>query len=469
MKQSLRTRLLLAYAGLIFTGFAALALLAGRQISAGTVQDFTQGMLEQTQLVGRALKDPVEHVLEGDGDWATLQTVLQTYADQANAQVVLLDNNGRFWLSSDGTTPQNTANTPEVLAARSGQFSSDSRTNEAGVSTLYTAAPILEDDGLLAIVRLAAPLSKAETLVSERWLALGMGGLILTAAAVLASLALAASLTRPLGQLRQAALQVAQGNFSQRLSTKRQDEFGQVATAFNHMAAQVETMLEEQRSFASNASHELRTPLTTIRLRSEALRSGSLDEETARQYISEIDDEVKRLGNLVQDLILLSRLDTGRMEAGHEEIDSLRLARQLLAEIAEEADARQITLELDSPHNLPLLSAGLSHLQIAFRNLLSNALKYTPDGGQIVWQIQVTDHALQHTIRDNGHGIAPEDMPHLFDRFYRADKSRSRAVPGVGLGLSLTKMIVESYNGRIAITSEGIDQGTAVTVTWPVD
>ncbi|MCA9934886.1 MAG: HAMP domain-containing protein [Ardenticatenaceae bacterium] len=463
MKQSLRTRLLLAYAGLILAGFAALAFLAGGQISAGTVQDFTQGMLEQTQLVARALKEPVEHVLEGDESWMMLQARLQTYAEQANAQVILLDGNGRFWLSSDGTTPSDTASTPEVLTAAHGQVSSDTRND-----IVYTAAPILDDEDLLAIVQLVAPLSKAQTLIWERWLALGGSVLVLTATAVLASLGLAASLTRPLGQLRLAALQVAQGDFTQRLPTKRQDEIGQVATAFNHMAAQIEAMLEEQRAFASNASHELRTPLTTIRLRSEALRSGMLDTETAQQYIGEIDDEVQRLGNLVQDLIMLSRLDTGRMEAGHAEIDAQRLARQLLAELQGEAEARRITLTLQCADNLPPLAASLSHLQMVFRNLLSNALKYTPDGGQIWWEIRAANHTVQHIIRDNGQGIAAEDLPHLFDRFYRADKSRSRAVPGVGLGLSLTKMIVESYNGRITISSEGIGRGTAVTVEWPV-
>src|SRR5690606_22912040 len=114
---------------------------------------------------------------------------------------------------------------------------------------------------------------------------------------------------RPLIQLHQATLNVAAGNFSSRLPAERSDELGQVARAFNHMTAQIEAMIEEQKAFASNASHELRTPLTAIRLRSEALREGLVDEATARQYIAEIDDEAERLGNLVQDLIVLSRLD----------------------------------------------------------------------------------------------------------------------------------------------------------------
>ena len=227
-------------------------------------------------------------------------------------------------------------------------------------------------------------------------------------------------------------------------------------------------MIDEQRAFASNASHELRTPLTTIRLRSEALREGDLDAATAQQYAVEIDDEVRRLGNLVQDLLMLSRLDSGRLEAGRERIDLTRLARQLMAEIKPQADNRAITLQLDASPMLPSVTAGQAHLVIVFRNLLSNALKYTSDGGQIAWQIRADGETIHHTISDTGQGIIADDLPHVFDRFYRVDKSRSRAVPGVGLGLSLVRMIVEFYGGTVRVESEGIGKGTAVHVTWPL-
>lgn len=459
---SLRTRLLLAYAGLILVGFTIVVLLAGSQISAGTVQDFTSGLGNQAQLIAEALKEPFEHLLEGESTEIAVQNILQTYANQTAVEVVLFDGSGRFLTSSSGESSTRAA--PEVESALSGNIS----TRLEGAMA-YVAAPILEDRGIIGVVQVAAPLSGAQTLIQQRWLALAAAVLAVTVSAGLAAYLLAATLTRPLDQMRQASLQIAQGDFSQHLPEDRRDEFGAVARSFNQMSSQVKRMIEEQRAFASNASHELRTPLTVIRLRSEALRHGSVDEELTRQYIIEIDDEAQRMGNLVQELLLLSHLDAGRLQAGQERINCLRLAQQLLAEVAEEATSRDITLTLQASEPLPDIIAGQIHVSIVFRNLLSNALKFSTAGGQIVWQIMPEANAILHTIRDYGQGIAPEDFPRLFERFYRADKSRSRAVPGVGLGLSLTKLIVEFYGGTVWLESAGVQQGTAAFVHWPVN
>ncbi|MFN2104130.1 MAG: sensor histidine kinase, partial [Candidatus Promineifilaceae bacterium] len=153
--------------------------------------------------------------------------------------------------------------------------------------------------------------------------------------------------------------------------------------------------------------------------------------------------------------------------AGREQVDSARLARQLISEIAPLAERRDITVQLDTGTDLPPVTAGSAHLMIVFRNLLNNALKYTPDGGEITWQIQAGEGTIQHTISDTGQGIPSDDLPHVFDRFYRVDQSHSRDIPGVGLGLSLVRMIVELYGGTITLESGGPSQGTTAHVAWP--
>ncbi len=471
--------MMIAYVGLILVGFGLLALLSGQQISQGATDDYERNLVTQAGLMARALKNPVETYLghegekeesdEGGANQSTLVQVVQEYARDLNARVLLLDRNGVVWLDTEATMiAQNLAGDPQVAAALQRRTTSDVRENEQGIMTVYVAAPIVEDDHVISVLRLSSPLTAAQQLVIQRWLGLIGGVIFLAVLAVLASLWLSTSMTRPLETMRASAMRLAEGDLSQRLPQDRSDEFGELAASFNHMAAEVEAMLLEQRAFAGNASHELRTPLTTIRLRSEALREGGLDEETTRQYITEIDDEVARLGNLVNDLILLSRFDSGRAEQGDDLVDPVRLAHSLRFKFEPQLAEQQLTLVLDMPEDLPALAASRSHLQVVFRNLLENAMRYTPPGGQITWRMWVEGDLLRTTITDTGQGIAAEDLSHVFERFYRADKARTREAGGVGLGLPLTRSIVEFYNGRIAIDSPGLGLGTTVSVWWPL-
>ncbi len=475
---SLRTRFILAYTLLIVLGFGGLAWLAGAQLAGAAREDFARGLVAQAGLIARSLREDVEHMGEHEDDGeesaaAVAMTEQARYlADQVGAQYVIFDRQGRVWLDGSGALPgaasQQPVNPPEIAAALAGRADYDLRGDTLGRPTIYAAAPIRDEEHIFAVVQLARPLSASDATVQQRWWALAGGVGVLALLAFGAALTLAASLTRPLAQLRTSALRLAAGDLDQRLPTGGPDEIGQVAAAFNHMAAQVQTMVEEQRAFAGNASHELRTPLTTIRLRSEALRQDDLPPELARQYIVEIDDEVARLGSLVEDLILLSRLDAGRAQAGVEEVDLARLARGLLRELAALPEAQDKRLRLDAPAALPTVRAGSNHLRVLLRNLLGNGILYTPPGGEIVCRLQPVGDGVEIAVADTGQGIAPEDLAHVRERFFRADKAHTRAVKGSGLGLALVQSIVDFYGGRLTIASPGLGLGTTVTVWWPL-
>jgi two-component system, OmpR family, sensor histidine kinase VicK len=145
------------------------------------------------------------------------------------------------------------------------------------------------------------------------------------------------------------------------------------------------------------------------------------------------------------------------------------MASSVVKEFAPQAESKHINLTLVAPDTSVLLTANMSHLTMVFRNLLDNALKYTPDGGSVTWTIQVDEHEVIHTIQDTGQGIPTDALAHLFERFYRADKARSRDIPGTGLGLSIVKTIVDLYHARITIDSAGIHQGTTAHVCWPYE
>lgn len=466
---SIRARLLVVYVGVLLLGFGGMLLIAGQQVSLGARQDYEQRLQSEVTLIAQALAGSLNDYANQPLSETDFSAMLSAYEAQINGTLTLIPlENTRPRDFDDQNGRQGFRESPELEDAIRGSVSLDERLDATGVDTLYTAAPLVYNGGMIGLLQLSVPASNLQTMITERWLELGLIFALVALLGIGAAIWLARSIIGPLYTLRESAVRLSQGDFSHRIQYDNPDEIGDVAHAFNEMATQVESMLEEQRAFASNTSHELRTPLTTIRLRTEALRyNSSLPPDTAKRYIEEIDDEVVRLGDLVQDLTLLSRFDAGRAELGQEQIDMLRFAASLYDRTLPLAREKNIKLTLMPPKEGLIVKASINHLTVLFRNLLDNAIKYTPAGGEITWMIEEDVAGIQHTILDTGHGIEAEYLPHVFERFYRIDKARSRNVPGTGLGLALVKSIVEAYGGKIGITSAGLDKGTTVTVILP--
>ena len=466
---SLRWRLMLTYVILIVVGFGSLALFAGQQISVALTTDFERHLETEALLVASALHEPLEKLDEGEFSTAQVVRSLKGLSTQTNAYLILLDIKGNVLLDQMGNVPDvELSQTDEVKAAQSRNVVHQLRNNR-GEATLNTAAPIVDDDRILGLVHLSVPAAQVQNDIYQRWLILAAGVGVMTLLALLASLWLSSSLTRPLSELRQTALELANGDLSKRFPKQRYDEIGKLANAFNYMADEVQSMINEQRAFASNASHELRTPLTTIALRLELLRDEVLDEATTDRYLEEMEGEITRLNGLVEDLIWLSRFEANRVERGQAQTDPIRFAKAILREQEKKANAREIEVNLIAPTPLPAIEANRNHLQVVFRNLIDNAIKYTPNGGQVEWELHEQEGQLHAIVRDTGRGIAPEDLPHIGKRFFRSDKARTRKVQGIGLGLSLVRLIVEFYGGTLKIDSAGLGKGATVEVWWPFE
>lgn len=461
---SIRTRLILAFASIILVGLVGLTLIAGRQISAAAQADYAQRLQNNVQLIAQGISPHVQDFVDGKISEADLESILGEYETQVGCDL-------KLYTTDDDSRPfprPSFRGMAELENAMHGDIVLVERKNEYGKNMIYTAAPVVFNRQPRGLIQLSVPSDTLQAIVVQRWLELGLVFALVTGFALFAALWLARSIIQPLYKLRDSAVRLSKGQFSHRVAYASKDEIGEVAQAFNEMAQEVESMLEEQRAFASNTSHELRTPLTTIRLRTEALRYDStLDESIAKRYIEEIDDEVARLGNLIQDLTLLSRFDAGRAELGRDQVDIVRFAMSVQHQMSVQARQKNITLGLTLPDEPVFVNASINHLMVAFRNLLDNAIKYTPDGGEIIWEIKKVDQGVSSMIRDTGRGIAAEHLPHLFERFYRVDKARSRDIPGTGLGLALVKSIVEAYGGRITVESAGVDHGTTANVFWP--
>jgi two-component system sensor histidine kinase BaeS len=279
---------------------------------------------------------------------------------------------------------------------------------------------------------------------------------------------------RPVGRLRDAAGRLAAGDLKQRVNPGGASEMAQLAGAFNDMAAQIEASMEAQRAFVANASHELRTPLTNIKLRAEALEDGALeDPDVALKFAREIGSEADRLSHMANDLLTLSRRDAQRTPL-REPVDLDRLLPAVVDEMALRAGKGGVALNQEIDPDLPAVSADPAGLRTMLVNLLDNALQYTPPGGRVTVRARASSPqaGVWIQVTDTGSGIAEDDLAHIFERFYRADKARRRSTgvagSGAGLGLAIVKGIVEDHGGTISAQSVP-DQGTEISVWLPAD
>jgi two-component system sensor histidine kinase VicK len=226
--------------------------------------------------------------------------------------------------------------------------------------------------------------------------------------------------------------------------------------------------LEEMRKeFVANVSHELRTPLTSIKGYAETLLDGALeDNEIAVNFLKVINSEADRMTRLVKDLLQLSRLDNQQMQWNMRKVSLVELVKSSVDKIMMEAKAKGQRLEYLTEGEIPDIMADYDRIEQVVLNILSNAIKYTPEGGKITVSVAKVSGDVCIKIADNGIGIPKEDMSRIFERFYRVDKARSREMGGTGLGLSIAKEIIEAHSGSITIASE-TDRGTEVTIKIP--
>ena len=289
------------------------------------------------------------------------------------------------------------------------------------------------------------------------------------------SLVISKTLLSPIRGMTNAAAAMADGDFSRKIGVDSEDEIGILAQTFNDMAAQIEMMLEElkraevlRREFVANVSHELRTPLTSIRTYAETMSDSSeLPPETEAEFLHVIINESDRMTKIVQDLLELSRFDSGNSTLSIEEFSIEQSIRDVYAAIALDAKKRDHTFNLELEWRMPMIRGDKARIEQVLMNIITNAHKYTPDGGRIdVYGLNSGGH-IKITIEDTGIGIPHEELGRVFDRFFRVDKARSRESGGTGLGLSIAKEIVTMHGGDILIEStQGV--GTSVVVVLPI-
>lgn len=293
-----------------------------------------------------------------------------------------------------------------------------------------------------------------------------VGALVAIVAAVLVSVFTVRRIVTPLQAMIAGSEGIAGGDYHQRVPVAGQDELGVLALAFNQMAEALEQTDRRRLELIGNVAHELRTPLSSIRGTLEGLVDGVLPPDPAT-FLG-IQHEVARLQRLVQDLEELSRAEAGQIPLNRRTVRAVELVSAAVGRLQSQFADKGVALGVDVLANLPAAWADPGRITQVLLNLLGNALQFTPPGGQVVVRAWQEDQSLLIAVQDSGIGIDPEHLPHIFERFYRVDKSRSRAGGGSGSGLTISRHLVEAHGGRFWATSPGAGQGSTFTFSLPL-
>jgi len=284
--------------------------------------------------------------------------------------------------------------------------------------------------------------------------------------AVLLSLLFSRNVIVPVQAMSTATQRIADGHYDERIPVNGADELAQLAVHFNQMAEKLNQVESMRRQLIGDVSHELRTPLTAIKGSMEGLMDGILppNDETFLQIHAEAD----RLNRLVDDLQELSRVEARAYQLDIRPVDVLSLVHTVTKRLAPRFESKHISLNLELPSDLPHILADEDRAIQILTNLTGNALQYTPERGNVTITAKEVKDEIEITICDTGVGISPEHLSHIFDRFYRVDKSRSRqSGGGSGIGLTIARALIEAHGGRIWVESAGDGNGSTFAFTVP--
>ena len=455
-------RLTAAFVIITLVGVASISLLA--DVNAGN--QFRQYLVRQNDLATRNFIDDLAAYYQQHGSWANVSDQFPRPGAQRQ----------------NGPLGRGRGPFPGVLADANGSIVYDPSRSRSGITLSAqerSAATAIDVEGttvgyLLPVQPGPPPFTQPDqAFLDQLRRNLVVAAIVAGGSGILLGLLISRTLASPLANLASAARAFAAHDWSRRVKVgglAETAEVAEVAHAFNDMADALQHGETLRRNMTADIAHELRTPLTVLQGNLQALLDGVYPLETGEMAI--LYDQTRLLSRLVDDLRDLALAEAGRLPFKLHPLQVETVIRTVAANFAAAVDGQQVALRTEVPPGLPPVRADADRLAQVLHNLLSNALRHTPEGGAITMAVTPmpdgTKPMLQISVQDTGEGIAPEDLPFVFERFYRGDKSRTRAGAGAGLGLAIAKSLVEAMGGTIRVTSAP-GKGSRFAFTLPVE
>ena len=383
--------------------------------------------------------------------WEGVQTVVEDTAHVSGIRIILVASNGTVIGDSEGGELLGT----NYTYTDSSESPLELTWNQELIGRAYIIPDPTAEFYVAPFLRLSASINRS----------LLLGGLLAIIVALILIFFLSRRITSPIGVLVKAARRLGQGDLSQRVQLRGEGEVAALAQSFNTMAADLEHDEQLRRNLIADVAHELRTPLSNIQGYLEAIRDRVMKPNAAT--ISSLNEEVALLSRLVNELQELSLAETGELKLVYQAEDITRLVKQAVTTWQPQVAAKDISLSLDLPDNLSLVNIDWQRVNQVLHNLLENALAYTGRGGTITVAAAKQGDWVEVSVSDTGEGIPAGDLPNIFERFYRVDRSRARATGGSGLGLTIARRLVEAHGGRITVQSE-LGKGSRFSFTLPI-
>ena len=458
---SLRLRLMAAFILVVLITIGTASLF----VAGATLREVNRYEDNNNQLTTSRIQSLVSYYYLLNGSWTGVQSLVEQLATMQDTPILVTDSTGivvadsqnkligKVYKAAAQGTPLNMAvvNRPNEPRNPAGSTSTSS-----GAVTNFGSLYITYPSTSLMTVFVSSTINRF----------LIWGGLLAIAIAIIITFFFSQRITSPIRTLSRTAKLLGKGDFSQRVYIKSRDEVGELAETFNTMASDLERTEKLRKNMVADVAHELRTPLTNVSGYLEAIKDGVVQPDAAT--IASLSEETALLSHLVDDLQELALSDAGELKLNRQLEDIRPLIEQSIKMVQVKAQSKNLEIKAELEDSLPPVNIDYYRLSEVLRNLLTNAIKHTPEGGKITIIAKEETNSLKIDVVDTGEGIPASELPNLFERFYRVDKSRARTGGGSGLGLSIAKRIVEGHGGTIGVLSEE-GQGSDFFFSLPLD